>query len=545
VSFDYDKIKEDEESNTWASYSDLFMVLSVVFLLLYVVSALRTGTSSVQNHVEFKRLAALNEDYKAQLATYNNLKNDYVEKGASEKEAETYKNLMDKLSLLKEEAKKEKEELLAKSLENQKKEQALNQYQQIVRNIINANVLAKKRIKRRDEKIKDNLEEIKEKSETIAKNEATIEQQNRSIAEKTKIISQKDQIIAEKQKILQARKREINKLENDIQEKKKVIKKNKSSIKEIEKNLARQLKALEKEKNNRKISQKKYLAKIKKIKEMSKKEIRWIEYKNKKNLVLVNKFKGKIASVNKQLSKAQQAIMKQKQQKQLLSTQLSKSKQILEKQKRGIASLTKAKETLAQDLKRAQWKASLKKRIAKRITDNFKKNGVKAQVDEKTGDVFLTFQNTFFATGSSRLKPKMVETLEKFIPSYTKSLFQDKKISENIKAIEIIGFSSPTYKGKVISPDSLDPADKKAIQYNLDLSYKRARSIFDHVFDTTKFTFEHQKRMLPLVKVSGRSFFNKGSGDLSKVQGMTRKEFCKKYECQKERKVIIKFDLHD
>ena len=37
MSFDYDRFKAKEDNGSyWASYSDLFMVLSLVFLLLYV-----------------------------------------------------------------------------------------------------------------------------------------------------------------------------------------------------------------------------------------------------------------------------------------------------------------------------------------------------------------------------------------------------------------------------------------------------------------------------------------------------------------------------
>ena len=60
---------------------------------------------------------------------------------------------MNKLSLLQEEAKTEKERLQQQALENGQKEKALNQYQQMVRNIINANMIAKTRIKKRDDVI--------------------------------------------------------------------------------------------------------------------------------------------------------------------------------------------------------------------------------------------------------------------------------------------------------------------------------------------------------------------------------------------------------
>lgn len=603
MSFNYEKIKEKSDSSPWASYSDLFMVLSVVFLLLYVVTALRNGTSSLQSHIEVARLTSLNEDYKKQLSTYNNLKEGYLEKDATESETETYKNLMEKLSLLKDEAKDEKETLLRKSIQNAEKEQALNEYQQIVRNIINSNTLAKKRIKRRDKKIFENTKTIKERDVTIFENKKIISEQNREIEKKKKIIYAKNKIIKKKKKILSLKRKEIRLLEKDIKKKKKVIYSNTRKISKINKNLKRKLSQLSKERKQRKLSKKKYLAQIKEVKSKSAKSIRWIKSKSRKAKKLMTKYKGVMASANSQLSEANKTILKQQNEKKVLSKQISsvKSKlmlnnlnhkrqimaldnnfqiqlskaqddfsESLNKQKltanekilkikvfqkkqlakrnklqRKIASLSADKTNLKNDLEKTIFKASLKKRIAAKIKKNFRKNGIEAVVDTKTGDVFLTFGNTFFDKGKAHLKVNMVNKLEEFIPIYTKSLFDDKMIAKNIKSIDIVGFSSPTYRGKVISPTSLDPRDRKAIKFNLDLSYKRARSIFEHIFDTERFNFKHQKKMIPLVKVSGRSFFT-GNGTRNKiVGGMSRKVFCKKYNCQKERKVIIKFDLHD
>lgn len=63
MAFNYDdlKAKEDNPGSFWASYSDLFMVLSLVFLLLYVVSGLRSGTYSVQKNIEYERIKKENQ----------------------------------------------------------------------------------------------------------------------------------------------------------------------------------------------------------------------------------------------------------------------------------------------------------------------------------------------------------------------------------------------------------------------------------------------------------------------------------------------------
>src|SRR6478672_4535533 len=121
MSLDYQKLKakHEEEGSFWTSYSDLFMVLSVVFLLLYVVASLRSGTSNIQSQIEHQKVKNENQDLRKQIQAYNALKDDYLEKEASADEARMYEELMSKLSLLQEEAKEEKRQLEAQANENE------------------------------------------------------------------------------------------------------------------------------------------------------------------------------------------------------------------------------------------------------------------------------------------------------------------------------------------------------------------------------------------------------------------------------------------
>jgi len=166
-------------------------------------------------------------------------------------------------------------------------------------------------------------------------------------------------------------------------------------------------------------------------------------------------------------------------------------------------------------------------------------------VDGKTGDVILSFGDEYFDTGRADLKPNMEKTLRKFMPLYAKSLFKNENIAKNIESVEIVGFSSPTYKGKYIDPQSLSQDDRNAVNYNLDLSYQRARSIFNQIFDTKKMQYENQKKLLPLVKVTGWSFLAEGIKGTDVQNGMSHKEYCEKYNCKKDQKVIIKFNLRN
>jgi len=172
--------------------------------------------------------------------------------------------------------------------------------------------------------------------------------------------------------------------------------------------------------------------------------------------------------------------------------------------------------------------------------------GLKNTIDGKTDDMTLAFGKKYFNTNSSDLKPNMITTLQKFMPGYSKSLFSDDKIAQNIDNVEIVGFASSTFKGKYVPPDSLKPEDREAINYNLKLSFNRANAIFKHIFDTKKMSFEHQRDLLPKIKVVGRGYLPEGkSGKDFPTAGMPESQFCSKFNCKQAQKVIIKFKLKD
>jgi chromosome segregation ATPase len=653
MSFDYEKLKKKQETGEqWASYSDLFMVLSVVFLLLYVVASLRTGTHTLQQQMQNQALAEKAQDLENQIKAYNNLKENYLDKSASDKEQQVYEQLMDKLTLLEDENKEEASALRKKAMENEKKEMALNQYQQIIRNIINSNVLSKSKIKRRDRRIAsaevtiaDQQETIQIKDDTILERDGIIEEKETQISNldkevelKKSIIAKKNNVIAEKQRILKTKQVEIVKLNRDIAVKKGQIKTNKKKISKINRNLAKQIKSLKREQKRRKISKKNFLKKMAKIKAKSKKEINWLNRKNKK-------IKGKLYQVNKavstanvQLKKANKTIVSQKSQKEkldrelnsvqsqkaaldaeltkvqsevvatkaelektkstfqqqvaslegqkstleqqrnklqnqknLLKSQKKELKQInsklakvntkLDKDKKQLTKVSKKlekekvklaeektqlkteKKQLSKDLKKAQEIINAKKSLAKQISKNFKKAGIEASVDPGTGEVVLAFGNSYFDNGKAHLKGSMKSTLNKFMPIYAESIFKDPKIASKIKSVDIIGFSSPTYAGRYVNPNSLAGKDKQAIEYNTNLSIERAKSVFKHIIDTDKLKYQRQNQITPLLKVSGRSYFSGALKGRAPAKEMSKKEFCSLYDCKKEQRVIIRFEL--
>ena len=210
-------------------------------------------------------------------------------------------------------------------------------------------------------------------------------------------------------------------------------------------------------------------------------------------------------------------------------------------------SLDEAESELAattDELKKALELARQRQDVAQRIKEGFNQAGIKADVDSGTGDVIIDFGDEYFETDSAQLKPGMMKVIRDAMPVYAESLFGVESDAAEISAIEIIGFASPTYAGKPVNPTSLSAQNRRAVNYNLDLSYERARSIFKYAFDPKTLRFKHQETMLPLIKVTGRSFFTEQVNP-DDTGNLSRSEFCELYDCYGSQRVIIKFGLKE
>ena len=144
------------------------------------------------------------------------------------------------------------------------------------------------------------------------------------------------------------------------------------------------------------------------------------------------------------------------------------------------------------ELQKALELAKDRQDVAQRIKEDFERAGIKAEVDSGTGDVIIDFGKDYFDTDSHQLKPGMEQKIRKAMPVYANSLFSSETRIAEISAVEIIGFASPTYGGKPVNPQSLSAQNRRAVNYNLDLSYERARSIFHYAFDTNTLKFKYQ-----------------------------------------------------
>ncbi|MBS1969453.1 MAG: microtubule-binding protein [Bdellovibrionales bacterium] len=572
MSFNYHKNKEGHSNDSfWTSYSDLFLGLSTIFLLLYVISSLRTSTDAIRSQVESQKLSMEVEELKGQLKMYENVKNEYMN-NAPKDEVQEYQELMDKLTLLQEDAKTEKDKLIEQALANDGKVKALNKYQQMVRNVMNANKMAKSKIVNRDDLIKDQDEEIEVKKGEISDLQKDVQQKKALIAEGERKIDEANNYLKSKQAEL-----------------KQALRTNKITRERYNMRLAQVKAENDKRVNQLALANEKYNEQLEaaagQLKQANAQLAQTNEQLNQTNTALTNtqgqlaatqglldkkegEVKGLYGALQKQAAEGQAKLAQMQagfaaekaREKAAFEAELGRNKAMgaAERARREgefkAAMAAKEKEfggkmaALGGQLKdtegqlaKARAEIEARRSVADEVKKGFAKAGIKADIDMETGDVVLDFGQAYFDSDSDHLKNEMKNVLEKAMPIYSKSLFGNPKISDKITAVEIVGFASPTYKGRFIDPKSQKPEDKQAIKYNMDLSYRRANAIFGYVLDDNNLRFEHQKELVGLMKVSGRSFLEVMNVNTRNVANAN--EFCKQNDCKKAQRVIIRFNV--
>jgi chromosome segregation ATPase len=565
MSFNYNRSgKHDGGESFWTSNSDLFLGLSSIFLILYVVASLRSGADGINSATENKKLKVQIQDLENQLKTYESVKEQYIQNQATKDEKDEYNELMDKLTLLQQEAKNEKDNLTKQAQENAQKERALNKYQQMVRNIINSNSFAKTKVANRNE-----------------------------------VIVEKEQVIDEKNVEITDKNNRIASLNADIKSKETLIRNKEAQIYQVNNQLNGKMKELKYIFKKAKLTQKAYAARVRKLKEEAEAKVAMIEQQKRSTLGelenakltlrqtenQLNSTKGalvqtqteleqkgqQISSLNSKLSAAgaetqarMNALKAQfeanraaeraafegalRNQKNLSNAEIARREAAFKaageaksrKLEADLAGLAGQLRSTEGQLAQVKAELAARKNIAKQIKQGFDKMGVKADIDLESGDVLLDFGQSYFESNSANLTTDMRSVLQKAMPVYSKSLFGNEEVAQQISSVEVIGFASPTYKGRVIDPNSNRPEDRDGLKYNMDLSYKRAKSIFNYILDNKEMSFQHRDALVPNLKVSGRSFLDLMKQDRSIA---SIEDYCKKNDCKKSQRVIIRFSM--
>lgn len=487
-----------------------------------------------------------------------------------------YKELENQLEFLEDKARNEFEDAQQKAREAKVKFNGLNRYQALVKNIVNANLVASAKSKRalamlddRDVKIEDRDENISELDQENQQKDAVIEQNEKQIdniktdlarREKAfknlKHASAKERRAAE-QALNEAREQSANQiasLQRENQEKMDKLKRESSAkIGQLEqegKQATQKISQMESDLARKSREAEKLMAAMQAEKAGYEKAVGDMKARHADAVAKERaRLEGAIRSA--QMTAAQKAAAEKAMRDRLAAAEAEMNAKInglagdLEGAKRKLASaekvygdsinaLQKSNQNLQKDLNASVNKLNAQRRLAQQIKQNLRAAGIDAEVDPKTGDVTISFGDEYFDTGSATLKPGMREIVKRTMPTYAKSLFENAEIARKLESVEIVGFASPTFQGRIVDPQSLEAGDRAAVNYNMDLSYRRAKSIFDFVTDRSKLTFEKQRDLLPLVKVSGRSYLTAGRGVAS--AGL---------DLKKHQIVVIRFTLRD
>jgi hypothetical protein len=666
MGLDFDRIKHKVEHGSghqWTSYSDLFLVLTVTFMLLYVVANLRGGAAAVVAQQQLLVSSARMSELEKQVKAYEVLKDNYIEKGASRDEVEMYRDLEDKLALLEDEAQSEYVDAQEKAREAKLKFNGLNKYQALIKNIVNANLVSSAKSKRqlsmlddRDGRIEekdvkiDELDiETKKQEQTIEANQKRIASIKESLAERERSLKNVKNISAKQRKEMQAKlqaereeaggkiaqletqnkdaAQQLEETQVELDRKSKLASRLSTDLKKSKEDFETQMEsakaqheeqvAKDREKYEKQIGAARATAaqKAQAAKELKEKMAASEQEMNLKIAALQGEqkttssklgqaeaqlaaksreserlmgdlqktkgeYEGKLAAIKGEheaavarergklegqlkaakMSAAEksaaEAGMRQRlaQAEQEMNAKVAALSGNLEGTKKKLANvekqygdsigaLQKTNQTLQRDLNASVTKLGAQRRLAAQLKSNLRAVGIDADVDPKTGDLTISFGDEYFDTGSATLKPGMIQVVRKMMPVYARSLFENAEIARKLDTVEVVGFASPTFQGRVVDPQSMAAADRVAVNYNMDLSYKRAKSIFDFAFDPKKIVFDKQKNLLPLVKVSGRSYLTADRAPASK--GGNDADYCASNNCQKHQIVVIRFTLKE
>ncbi|WP_305808393.1 hypothetical protein, partial [Staphylococcus epidermidis] len=103
----------------------------------------------------YRKALEENEVLKKQLGAYEVTKDDYLKRGATEEQMAMYQQMVRRLDLLTDETREQRSDLERQTRDLAEKEQALNQYQLMMKSMINASLVAQGRMHLRDLKLEE------------------------------------------------------------------------------------------------------------------------------------------------------------------------------------------------------------------------------------------------------------------------------------------------------------------------------------------------------------------------------------------------------
>ena len=554
----------------FTSLSDLFMLLSVLFLIMYSVNSLRTGLIALSERQQAqKKLDELSS--LTSIARFNTVNVAY---SSNHKEVKQLKKELNKLARLEKKAvqiKEKQKKLLDIAID---REINLKKYRAIVESSLYShfgmkNELSKKVIEGRDLKraslvyqnqlasknhenklIQRELDYYKSQEvdyyEDLMKKKRIIASVKKNIDLMTESYKKQNKAIKKITKQLQQKVNENLRLQKSYEDR--IAKIGSQKISEIDK-MRERMNHVYDEKHRVEVLNSDLSKTIKNIK----KELMFL--KNRKDSSLAQENMTQILSSQlsvalKQRGQNESKILELENNLGQLEKKLGSANKKIKGQQSFLSSLMVNQLNVERNLASFKEEGSrlkiAKEKLIGRIESAFKGQGLNTSLNRINGDLTFNFKKVYFDFGSDNLKEEMKLDLESIISKYAKAVMGDKELSKLIKEIEVVGSASPTLQGRFVNMMFSDPETiRKAMNINVDLSYNRAKKIFNHLFNNPSVVFEHKNKMFPLLKVSGEGFHR---GQLPKGESYESlgemPDFCMKFDCTKYQVVKLRFKLH-
>ena len=533
-----------DEGSVWASYSDLFTNVAIIFLVMFVFALLKSGVSKMETAMVKKQHK---EELKGKLSDKDMAKSKEKIKKVEEsiQEMQKVETLVDdKIREMQQFAKTmEQNKVILKDLiEEQKKKDSM----------LNTVNLA---ITQKEELIKNLQEETRKMDSTIQQIETqklALEEANRQ-KEKTTLKDQEK--IKTLELALTAQKESKTTKEVELKNLMNMVSKTQVTIDSLEKHnqeLSEKIKASEASAQNLQANKQMMEERIQEMARSKAKMDRTIAS-------LEDKMRQEAQhgdSLLKKLSQSEsdQQSLKETYQKlhKNMDSKLAEINYLKSLNEKSMAQVGSVEEQLksTQDKMRNLGKAlhEMKGKLRSSVADSLKRKmrdqNLNVLVDSDSGNITLLMDDNFlFQKNSHQLSEKAQVALSQIAPIYSEVIFGDENVSNKIENIEITGHASPSFNKSYVDPKADHP---EAYAHNMRLSAQRAASIANYMVGKKIGNYHHKFKMRESIYAIGRSYIspiekqNQVGRNLASVD-----ETCGPYDCSLSQRVEIGFRLKD
>jgi len=143
--------------------------------------------------------------------------------------------------------------------------------------------------------------------------------------------------------------------------------------------------------------------------------------------------------------------------------------------------------------------------------------------------------------GSYKLSDDMKDFLRVMIPKYAKGIYGNEDAASHVESLKISGMASPVYRGVYIDINDKSPGTEKARQFNMTLSNRRAKAMYDFIFDEDEMgDYEYRNRLKADMSIAALGFLH---ATPVKPELLGKPAKCIAYDCKQEQATVLEFRL--